>query len=178
MASKGGRVPESHEPGGLHFHYNREDREEMLSEETRRVMKKSKLFTMNRRNMIILADIAVIILFTMIFAPIVMGGKSNVKIDGFKASLKAYEYDGLILVSLRVETDRDNPGEAGLVSAYFSLEGDEQHAEELDLLPSAAGEPRVLRAEFPAPENEKIRVLVDVEINEKKKSMSTTIKKE
>jgi hypothetical protein len=178
MASKGGRMPESHEPGDLHFHYNREDREAMLSEETKRVLRKSKLFTMNRRNMIILADIAVILLFTMIFAPIVLGGKSNAAIDGFRTNLKAYEYDGLILVSLRVETKKDNPQESGLVSAAFSLNDEENRIEEIDLLPSEALKPRVLRAEFKATDLEKTKVFVSIDINGTKRNLSTTVKKE
>jgi hypothetical protein len=83
MPSRGGRMPESHDTSDLHFHYNREEREELLSEETKRVLKKTKLFTMNRRNMIILADIAIIVLFTMIFAPLALGGRNNISFEGF-----------------------------------------------------------------------------------------------
>jgi hypothetical protein len=125
MPSKGGRMPETHDPGEHHFHYNREDREAMLSEETKRVMKKTKLFTMNKRNMIILADIAVILLFTMIFAPFALGGKTHTKIDGFRASLKAYEFDGNLLISMKVEAPEDNPLEAGIVKVVFSADGTE-----------------------------------------------------
>ncbi len=178
MASKGGRQPESYEPGDLNFHYNREDREAMLSEETKRVLTKTKIFTMNKRNMIILADIAVILLFTMIFAPIVLVGKSNVKIDGFRSNLKAYEYDGSILVSLRVEASKDNRQESRLVTAEFSVDGIEETVEVIDLLPSEIDSPRILRAEIPADDNTGDRVSVQVEINEKTRKLSAKIKQE
>lgn len=178
MASKGGRMPESHDPGQHHFHYNREEREAMLSDETKRIMKKSKLFTMNKRNMIILADIAIILLFTMIFAPIVLGGRSSARIDGFRASLKAYEYDGTVLVSMKVETKTDNPQEAGLVSASFYIEGRDETIDTVDLLPSEAGKPRVLRAEFKSSDDDKKKAMVDLEINGTKRTLSIGVKQE
>ena len=178
MASKGGRVPESHEPGEFHFHYKREDREAMLSDETKRVLKKSKLFSMNRRNMIILADIVVIVLFTMIFAPLVLGGRNNARFDGFRASVRAYEYDGSILISLKVEASEDNAQESNLVSAQFSVEDSEYVSDEVDLLPSLVDTPRVLRAEFPADGRDRYKAVVDVEINGIKHTLSTTVKKE
>ena len=178
MASRGGRVPESYEPGDLNFHYNREDREAMLSEETKRVLQKSKLFTMNRRNMIILADIAVILLFTMIFAPIAMGGRSHARIDGFRSSIRAYEYDGSILISLKVEAKEDNPREDGLVSAVFYIDGRDESFDSVDLLPSAIDTPRVLRAEFPAEEDGRSKAAVDIEINGVKRTLTTGVRKE
>ena len=178
MASKNGRMPESYEPGDLNFHYNRDDREAMLSEETKKMLTKTKLFSMNRRNKIILADIGIILLFTMIFVPIFMGGKSNAKIDGFKSTLKAYEYDGSILVSLKVEASKDNLQEAGLVNAVFSVEGIENSIETIDLLPAEIDKPRILRAEFSSDNTEEDWALVDFEINGKKRSLSTKIKSE
>lgn len=178
MASKGGRMPESHEPGEHHFHYNREDREAMLSEGTKKALKKSKFFTLNRRNMIILADIGIILLFTMIFAPIVLGGKSNARVDGFKTSVKAYEYDGSVLISLKVEAGKENPDEAGLVSAVFSIEGEDVEVSTVDLLPSEPDKPRVLRAEFPSTGSEKKKAVVNLEINGTKRTLSVGVKQE
>ncbi|MDC7228606.1 MAG: hypothetical protein PQJ61_17725 [Spirochaetales bacterium] len=178
MASKNGRTPESYEPGDLNFHYNREEREAMLSEDTRRVLRKTKFFSMNRRNMIILADIAVIVLFTMIFAPIAMGGRSTARMDGFRASLKAYEYDGSVLISLKIEAREDNPQEAGLVTAKISIEGTDMSEEVVDLLPSAVDTPRHLRVEFPSENDEKKKALVDMEINGVKRTLSAGVKSE
>ena len=178
MPSKGGRMPESHEPGEHHYHYKREDREALLSEETKRVLKKTKLFTMNRRNMIILADIAVILIFTMIFAPFALGGKTNAKIGGFKNNLKAYEFDGSLLISLKVAALEANPQEAGIVKVVFSCDGSEEEVELIDLLPGSVGEPRILRAELPVPDQKKIKVYAVVEINEKSGKLSARAKQE
>lgn len=178
MASKGGRTPESYEPGQYQFHYNREEREAMLSEETKRVLTKTKLFTLNKRNMIILADIAVIILFTMIFLPITMGLKSNTKIDGFRSTIRAYEYDGKVLISLRVKAPENNPNEAGIVLVKFSAEGADAVVEAVDLLPSEVDKDRILRAEFDSADVDGSRVEAVVEINGKSRKVSSPIKDE
>ena len=178
MASKGGRTPETHDPGELHFHYNREDREAMLSEETKRVLTKTKLFTMNRRNMIILADIAVILLFTMIFAPFALGGRNNLSFQGYRTALKAYEFDGNILISLRVEAKEDNPIENGLINAVFSVEGSDVEIEAVDNLPVSVEQPRILRAEIQTEGKKKLKVYASIEINGKKRNLSVRAKQE
>ncbi|MBI9105195.1 MAG: hypothetical protein JEZ04_00530 [Spirochaetales bacterium] len=171
-------MPETHDPGEHHFHYNREDREALLSDETKRVLQKTKLFTMNRRNMIILADIAIILLFTMIFAPFFLGGKTHAKVDGFSTNLKAYVFDGNLLISMKVEAKEDNSLEAGLVKVVFTAEGSDEEVEVIDLLPGSVGEPRVLRAEIPAPNDKKVKVYALVEINEKTGKLSAKAKQE
>ncbi len=179
MASKGGRVPESYEPGDLNFHYNRDEREAMLSEETKKYLTRSKKrFTLNRRNMIILIDIVVIVLITMIFVPLGLSGRSSTRVDNFITTLRAYEYNGRILVSLKVESGKDNPDEAGIVSVIFSIEDGEETFDSVDLLPSEAAEPRIFRAEFPASGNEKKQALAEVEINGKTRKLSATVKVE
>ena len=178
MASKGGRMPETHEPGEYHFHYNREAREELLSEETKRVLTKTKLFTMNKRNMIILADIAVILLFTMIFAPFALGGRNNLSFQGYRTAVKAYEFDGSVLVSLRVEAKEETPLESGLINAVFTCEDSDSSVESVDTLPVDPEEPRILRAELPASGKKSTKVFVSVEINGKKRNLSIKARSE
>ena len=178
MASKGGRVPESHEPGQYTFHYNREEREAMLSDETKKLLEKTKLFSINRRNMIILIDIIVIMLFAMIFLPITMGMKSSVKLDGFRSTLRAYEYDGSVLVSIRVHTLENNPDEAGIISVNFSAEGIEEAVNSVDLLPSDTEKDRILRAEFNADDVTGQKIEAEIELNGKKRKLSTKIRDE
>ncbi len=178
MASKNGRVPETYEPGDLNFHYNREERESMLSEDTKKILQKSKLFTINRRNMIILADIAIIIVFVMIFVPIIMVGKSNAKIQGFRSNLRAYEYDGKVLTRVKIEAGEDNPQESRLVKVSFNAKGLEEPVEVIDLLPSEKDKPRVLRAEFQSEDISGERIEAEVEIEDKKRKLSVKIKQE
>ena len=178
MPSRGGRTPESHDTNDLHFHYNREEREALLSEETKRVLKKTKLFTINRRNLIILADIAIIVLFTMIFAPLALGGRNNISFEGFKTELRAYEFDGNILVSLKVGAKEDNPLESGIVKVVFTVEGMEEEKEAVDILPAGVEDPRILRAEFSASVEDRVKVFASVEINGKSRNLSTTAKAE
>lgn len=178
MPSEGGKMPESHDPGQQHYHYNREDREALLSDETKRVLQKTKMFTMNRRNMIILADIAVILLFTMIFAPFALGGKTHTRVAGFNTSLKAYEFDGSLLISVKVEAREDSEMEDGIVKIILTADGSEEEVEVIDLLPGLVDEPRVLRAEIPAPDVKKTKVYALVEINEKTGKMSARVKQE
>ena len=178
MASKGGRQPESYEPGEYGYHYNRDDREAMLSEETRRVLKKSKMFTINKRNMIILADIAVIVLFTMIFAPFALGGRNNLSFQGYKTALKAYEFDGKILVSLKVEAKKEDGLVNDLITAVFSSEGSDALVEQVDTLPVTPSEPRIIRVEIPSTGQKREKVYAEVEINGKKRKLSVKARAE
>ncbi|MDC7124846.1 MAG: hypothetical protein PQJ46_04725 [Spirochaetales bacterium] len=178
MKTNGGRMPESYQPGDMNFHYNREEREAMLSEETKKAFKKSGFFSLNKRNLIILADILVIIIITMIFMPLSMTRHKNAKIDGFRATLNAYSFDGQVLVSLKVIAPEDNKEEAGIVSAKFHAGNSDEIISDMDLLPQLIEKPRILRAEFSSGEPPAKKAYADIEINGKTKNLSVNIKTE
>lgn len=177
MPSEKGRMPETHSPGEFHYHYDREKREQMLSEQTKNVLKKSKFLTLNRRNLIILADIAIIILFSMIFIPFGMSGKKNANFDGgYRAVFKASEFDSRALLSVRVSSEADTESQDETIKVVFSVEGQDKAVEKLDLLPISADEPRYLRAEFPLENKGRIKVFAEVEIGGKTKELSSSVK--
>ncbi len=177
MPSEKGRMPESHTPGEFHYHYDREKREQMLSEETKKVLKKGKFLTLNRRNLIILADIGIIILFTMIFVPFSMNGKKNASFDGgYRAVFKASEFDSRALLSVKISSESDIESQDSMVRVLFSMEGQDMTVEQLDLLPVSADEPRYLRAEFPIEGADRIKVFAEVEIDGKSRKLSSAVR--
>lgn len=177
MKTKGGKMPESFEPGDLNYHYNREEREALLSEDAKKLLTtKSRFFSINKRSLLILADILFIMIVAVIFIPLSVSGNTTARIEGFKGVLTAYEYDGQILVSLKVNSMKEG-ADNGFVKAEFSID-DEEPIVDMDILPSKEKELIILRASFPVKEYREKKISCDFEINDSVKRLTARIKKE
>ncbi len=96
--------PESHQPGDIHFHYNREERESRLPEETRN-RKKGSFLSRNRHLLLIFVDILVITAVGMFLLPYFRSGDTSA--GDYRFSMNLSLFDGTILAAVRAEPLND-----------------------------------------------------------------------
>ncbi len=96
--------PESHRPGELHFHYNREERESRLPDDIKN-RQKGSFFSRNRHLMVIFLDILIMTAVGMFLLPYFRGGDKTAA--DYRFSMNVSLFDGTILTAVRAIPDGD-----------------------------------------------------------------------
>jgi hypothetical protein len=168
-------MPDSHgiPPEDLNFHYNREARLKQLSSETyRQLYEPRKKVMVNKRLLIVLIDILLIVvaLITVTAYRSNMGRARG--ISGCDLELTGFVYDGTGFLSLKITVT--NPDKApDLVRVRFTLD---QWSEEIpEVVPGIRDGVRIIRAQAPVPPDSERRVSVEVFLGEEIKKLEKTI---
>ncbi|TFG64983.1 MAG: hypothetical protein E4H36_01400 [Spirochaetales bacterium] len=139
---------ESFSRDDLVFHYNREDRIQHLSPETRE-RKRQGIFKSNRSVLLLLINIFVAAVFVFIVVPVLRNSKKQASYDNCVFSLKGFAYEDRAFVSLKATAigDRTAPSE-NTVQVDFSLAKSGNRLKLSDILPVKKGQSIIIRGEM------------------------------
>jgi hypothetical protein len=152
------------------FHSSRKERHELGGVDGNKI--KKGFFQKNPSFKIVIIDLLFIIIISGVIVPFIYKREGTLKIDNYRMTLKAFDYDDQAMVTLTVrETDGLDSG--GLVEADFYLDKDSLHASESDILPGS-GEERILKAKLSS--NNEIYIFCNITINGKNKTIKKKIK--
>ena len=159
---------ESHNPGDLHFHYDREQREKTLSSYVKRNLHtKGSVFRRNRSLKITLLDLVVLVLLVTVVS-IFLRTKGATSVDGeIDVYGEAYRSGDRIIVSLTMERLSDQSPTGPVRVVFRALPGDTRLQLD-DVLPESPGDSRTLRGALPHPGeggNTRVRVFATVNID-------------
>lgn len=125
----------------IQFHSSREERHHLGGIE---VKKKKSFFQRNPTFRILIIDLIFIVIISGVIVPFIIKREGSVKIDNYKISLKAFNFDDQVMATLTVQ-ETENLESEGILEASFYFNEDSGKNTETDLLPKRHGE-RVLKA--------------------------------
>lgn len=159
------------ETQGLHntqFHSSRKERHVMGGPELK---KKKGFFQRTPAFRIFIIDLIFIVIISGVIVPFIMKREGTSKIDNYKLSLKAFNYDEEVMAILTVIEIENLPSE-GIIDASFYFEDDNMENIESDLLPGN-GEERVLKFRMKSENSDYL--YCNVQINGKNKTIRKKI---
>lgn len=163
-------------PEELNFHYRREERTREMSKEAQRQLygPKKKIY-INRRHLVVLLDILLIVV-ALFLVNAYRSGKSRARnFVGCDMELSGFVYDERALVSLKITVKEPDKVPDG-VDVRFSLSGEEREVR--DILPKKRDGVRILRAEFPLPQESKRLVKAGIFLGGREKLLEWELKGE
>jgi hypothetical protein len=167
---------ETEYPGQLHFHYNRDERQAVLSPEVvERYARKRGIFRGNRPLVILFLDVLFVLILYFIISPILHRYAAATDLNGYELRLRAFLFENATYVSVQIEAEEAAAaGEQNLVTIRFSIEDADSETELVDVLPGSPGEVMMYRARLPGGKG-KQNVFADVRIGCKTAVLKTGI---
>lgn len=153
-----------------HFHSSRKERYEVggVSEK----VEKKGFFQKNPSFKIIMIDILFIVIISGVIVPFIYKREGTSTLDNYKLTLKAFEFDDLVMFSLTV-SEKDGIENSSLVESTFYLVEGGKSLSESDILPGP-NEERILKGGLPL--SEEVYLYCRVSINSKNKIIKKKIK--
>jgi len=155
--------------GSTEFHSSRKERYENGG--IGNPKEKKGFFQRNPSYRIYLIDLILIVIISGVIVPFIMKREGSSKIDNYKLTFKAFEYDDEILLTLKI-TETEDIDTDSLVEARFYFEDSRGESLESDLLPSKLEE-RIIKSSIIS--NAVDYAYCDILINGKKKTIKKRI---
>ena len=139
---------ETHYPGEAEYHYDREKREEGLSNyAVRNLHTQKSIFRHNRSLTITLIDVAALILLVSLVSIFLRTRPASTQV-GISVTGEAFRLDDRIIASVTIERLEES-APSGEVRVVFRVLPGSSRSEVHDLLPEVAGEKRTIRSSMP-----------------------------
>lgn len=138
------RKEESREPGSLHFHYDREEREDGLSKYVRQNLHTTGFLRRNRSLAITLIDLAVLVPLVLIFVFFIRSRPGPELYAGYELRATASRSGDRIFVAIEFERTEESVID-GFVRISLRVLPDDRRVELVDALPEGPGERRTIR---------------------------------
>jgi hypothetical protein len=141
-------------PNSLNFHYDRDERLSMASEELREAGRQQSFFRRYRGPLLMLVDVALLVGMIGLFVWLT-GGEQRASLPGYSVTLRAARFGQQALVTVTIEQTEASPELSGdIVELAMSVPGTSLSVTEKDVLPAKKGQVRTIRAVLePLPES-------------------------
>jgi len=139
---------ETHYPGQAEYHYDREKREEGLSNyAVRNLHTQKSIFRHNRSLTITLIDVAALVLLVSLVSIFLRTRPASTQV-GISVTGEAFRLDDRLIASVTIER-LDESAPSGEVRVVFRVLPGSSRSEVHDLIPDVVGEKRTVRSSMP-----------------------------